>query len=339
MVKVQQVVSQAEQKPHKLKSLKKALKNGVAIAVIAGAGYLVWQNPQWLDKAQNFFESRAVSLDSSENSSLSVKTEETTLLRKEVENLKKQVNLLQRMQKEQADTSVLEEKFTNLEKANSAIIDSKADVASVLGLVTRMDKAEQRIDDLSRVTDEGAVILTTAMMVKDSAERGGSFIYEAEILQQLAGSNVKLKAAVETINKYAEKGIENNVYLVKSFRKVYANLLQQQREEFEKTWKDRLNNKLSEYIKVKRINEDTPTFKANQELADVQKAVNSGNIKKALADLQNINNKELLNEPSLKDWLAKAQAKVEFNDAISRISTYYLAALKVNFIKKETKHD
>ena len=339
MVKAQQEVSKTEQAPVKSKSLKKALKKGAVLAVAAGAVYLVWQNPQWLDKAGSFFESRAVTLNSSENSDYSVKTDETTLLRQEVNYLRNQVALLQKIQAEQTDTAALEEKFANLEKANNAIIDSKADVASVLGLVTRVDKAEERLDDLSRVTDEGAVILTATMMVKDSAERGGSFIYEAEILQQLAGDNVKLKEPVAVINKYAEKGIENNVYLIKSFKKVYADLLKKQREEFEKTWKDRLNNKLSEYIKVKRVNENTPQFQANQELAEVKEAVDSGNIKKALADLQNINNKELLNEPSLKDWLTEARAKVEFNDAVARISTYYLAALKVNFIKKETKHD
>lgn len=339
MVKVQQAVSQAEQKPHKLKSLKKALKSGVAIVVIAGAGYLVWQNPQWIDKAHSFFESRPKDFNSTVHSDYVEKIDDKTRLRQEIDSLKAQVALLQQMQSEQADTTALEQKFVNLEKANNAIIDSKADIASVLGLVTRMDKAEQRLDDLSRVTDEGAVILTTAMMVKDSAERGGSFIYEAEILQQLAGNNVKLKEPLAVINKYAEQGIENNVYLMKSFRKVYTGLLRKQREEFEKTWKDRLNNKLSEYIKVKRVNENAPEFMANQELAEAKAAVDSGNIKKALADLQNINNKELLNDTSLQDWMAKAQAKTAFNEAVARISTYYLAALKVNFIKKETKHD
>lgn len=339
MVKVQQEVSQAEQKSLKLKSLKKALKNGAAITVVVGAGYLVWQNPQWLDKAHSFFESRSTNSDLDAPADYVEKIDEKMMLRREIESLKTQVALLQRIQSEQSDTTALEEKFNNLVKTNNAVIDSKADIASVLGLVTRMDKAEQRLDDLSRITDDGAVILTAVMMVKDSAERGGSFIYEAEILQQLAGSNVKLKEPIAVINKYAEQGIENNEYLVKSFNKVYTSLLRKQREEFEKTWKDRLNNKLSEYIKVKRVNENAPEFKANQELAEVKADVDSGKIKKALANLQNINNKELLNDTSLQDWMAKAQAKTAFNEAVARISTYYLAALKVNFIKKETKHD
>lgn len=336
MVKAKEEITPAPVATDMVKSLKKALRSGVAIVALVGVGYLAWQNPQWLDKAKSFFESHSTNIsDSNDKPSNS----ETALLRQEVEYLKNQLSLLQKMQSEQADTTELDEKFANLERVNANIIDSKADVASVLGLVTRMDKAEQRLDDLSRVTDDGAVILTATMMVKDSAERGGAFVYEAEVLQQLAGSNIKLKTPVATIEKYAASGIENNASLIKSFHKVYASLLLKQREEFEKTWKDRINNKLSEYIKVKRVNQDTPEFKANQELESVKEAVNDGKIKKAIVDLQNINNKELLNEASLKEWLIKAQAKVEFNDAIVQISTYYLAALKVNFIKKETKHD
>ena len=65
----------------------------------------------------------------------------------------------------------------------------------------------------------------------------------------------------------------------------------------------------------------------------------AGNIKKALFDLENINNKELLNEESLKVWMRKAGDKVGFNDAVNRVSAYYLASLKINFMKKETSHD
>ena len=36
--------------------------------------------------------------------------------------------------------------------------------------------------------------------------------------------------------------------------------------------------------------------------------------------------------------MAKA-LQIAFDEAISQIATYYLAALKVNFIKKETQHD
>lgn len=336
MVKEKEVNKADEPVSDKINPLQKTARNLLFFMIIGAAGYFVWQNPQLVDKAKTFFESSAVA---PEEENRPARVSETDLLRQEIDGLKRQMGLMEKMLAEKNDNGVLEDRFDNLERANSAIIDSKADVAAVLGLVTRMDKAEQQLDELSMVTDKGAVVLTAAMLVKDSAERGGSFAYEAEILQQLAGDNAKIKNQVAVISKYAEKGIESNIYLIKSFKKVYADLLQKQREAYEKTWKDRLNNKISEYIKVKRVKEDAPAFQANQELAGIKKSVDAGNIKKALADLQNINNKELLNEQSLKDWVAEARAKVEFNEAVAQISAYYLSALKVNFIVKEIKHD
>ncbi|MFR8206394.1 MAG: hypothetical protein ACLU99_08700 [Alphaproteobacteria bacterium] len=39
------------------------------------------------------------------------------------------------------------------------MIDSKADVATtVLGLLTRVDKLEDKLDKMAKVTDEGALI-------------------------------------------------------------------------------------------------------------------------------------------------------------------------------------
>ncbi len=336
MVKEKEVNKADEPVSDKINPLQKTARNLLFLMIIGAAGYFVWQNPQLVDKAKTFFESSAAA---PEEENRPVKISETDLLRQEIDGLKRQMGLMEKMLADKNDNGVLEDRFDNLERANSAIIDSKADVAAVLGLVTRMDKAEQQLDELSMVTDKGAVVLTATMLVKDSAERGGSFAYEAEILQQLAGDNAKIKNQVAVISKYAEKGIESNISLIKSFKKVYADLLQKQREAYEKTWKDRLNNKISEYIKVKRVKEDAPAFQANQELAGIKKSVDAGNIKKALADLQNINNKELLNEQSLKDWVAEARAKVEFNEAVAQISAYYLSALKVNFIVKEIKHD
>ena len=47
------------------------------------------------------------------------------------------------------DLAPLYEKITMIEKMNMNVINSKADVATVLGVVTRMDKAEHKLDKLS----------------------------------------------------------------------------------------------------------------------------------------------------------------------------------------------
>ncbi len=306
------------------------------IALVLGGGYAFWKNPNLTDemsaKMKGLFET-------SNSESKPKPVDQVALLRQEVNDLRNQIALLQRLQAQKQDTATLEKRFETLEKFNQNVINSKADVAVVLGMLTRLDEAEQQLDVLSRITDQGAVILTATMMVKDSAERGGSFTYEAEVLNQLAADNVKVKPALEVIQKAAVDGIYSNAYLIKSFDKVYFSLLEQTKQESEKTWKDRLNNKISEYIKVQKNGKQAPQNQNVQELNNIKILINSGNIKKAVVSLQHLSNENLQKEPLLKDWVEKAQTKIAFDEAISQIATYYLAALKVNFIKKETQHD
>lgn len=306
------------------------------IALVLGGGYAFWKNP---NLAEDLSAKTKELFDNTNSESTTPQIDQVALLRQEVQDLRTQIALLQSLQAQKQDTTTLEKRFETLEKFNHNVINSKADVAIVLGMLTRLDAAEQQLDVLSRITDQGAVVLTATMMVKDAAEKGGSFIYEAEVLNQLAADNVKVKPALEVIQKAAVDGVSNNAYLMKSFDGVYFSLIEQTKQESEKTWKDRLNSKISEYIKVQKNGEKSPTNQNIQELDNIKILVNSGNIKKAVVLLQQLSNANLQNEPLLKAWMEKAQNKIAFDEAISQIATYYLAALKVNFIKKETQHD
>ena len=70
-----------------------------------------------------------------------------------------------------------------------------------------------------------------------------------------------------------------------------------------------------------------------QILNQVFDLVNSGNIKQALLDLNKLSDPALQNDAALKAWVEKAQAKAMFDNALSQIASYYLAALKVNSVK------
>lgn len=302
----------------------------VVLALLAGGAYAVWQNPQLLETAK-----KALVSDKRSETTISEaeKPSQNVLLTQTISNLSNQVNYLLNNHNK-TDVSALTQKLENMEINNSNIIKSKADVAAVLGIVTRLDRLEAQVNRLAQVSDENAVVLTAAMLVKEAAERGGSFEYEAEIFKQIAADTPDIAAEVAVIEKYAPKGIVSKSYLKESFEDVYAELLKEQREAYEKTWKDRINNKLSEYIKVKRVNEDAPAFVANSELVHMKEVVEAGDIKKAIFEAESLPNQELLNNFKLKEWVEKARAYVEFNDAVSKISLHYLAVMKVNFIKK-----
>ena len=153
------------------------------------------------------------------------------------------------------DFASLNEKISAVEKINLNTIDSKADVQTVLGILTRVDKVENKLDNMAKITDESALILTATVLVKDAAERGGNFVYEAEVLQQLAVKNTNLKEQLQTIYKFANDGIYTKSYLINEFESIYNALLREQKKELEITWKDRLIAKDNEFVKVKKVNE------------------------------------------------------------------------------------
>lgn len=227
----------------------------------------------------------------------------------------------------------MKEKLNTIEKQNLNVIDSKADVALVLGLLTRMDKAEAQMNKLAKISDDGALILSATMMIKDAAARGEPFAYEAEVLELLAKGDEKISQPVAEIVKYAAQGIKSKKALAADFDAIYAEVLEQQKEEFAKTWKDRLNSKLNEIIKVKRVKEEKPEFEEDKILEKAKKLVDTGKIAKAVSLLDEAQHKDAAADAALSSWLSEARVRIEFDRAVSRIATHSLALMKVNYLK------
>lgn len=338
MVKAKEIIQNeqpvlAESKPSTMKHV--IYKLGLAVVLVV-AGYGLWKNPQVVDKTVVIVRSW-----------MSTSTPDKTEVDKQmlINNLQQQVNNLQnemndlKNRPQNQDFNQFNEKFAALEKTNLNIIDSKADVATVLGLLTRVDKTEQKIDTMAKVTDEGALILTAAMLVKDSAEQGGSFEYEAEVLQQIAENNTNVKESIAVIVKNSAQGIKSRPLLMSEFKAIYKKILQEQKEAFDKNWKDRINSKINEIIKVKNTKKDVPEFEADKSLQAIKRLVEAGNLANAIELIQRPENSTLLANESLKNWVSEAKARIEFDKALSKISAGSLAIMKVNFIKKETNND
>ena len=218
---------------------------------------------------------------------------------------------------------------------NLNVIDSKADVATVLGVVTRMDKAEQKLDKLTAVTDDSALVLTGVLLVKDSAERGGNFEYEVEVLSNIAANNPQMAKEVQKLVSFAKDGISSELELVKEFDVIYADLLDKQKTDFDKTWKERLNTKLSEIVQIKKTNEKAPEFSADKNFENIKQYVDAGELFKAASLLVLPENQEWMQNEALQQWVKKVQAREDFYDLIEDLSASSLAALKVNFLKKK----
>ena len=309
----------------------------VVIVVLALLGTAMWRNPDLVNQVKVKFEEMLASPVQEQQA-----PNQMEILQQEIAQLR--AELAQRNAEAQNisnDTiEKLNQKFDNLEKTNLAIIDNKADASTVLGIVTRLDRLENKVNVLARVTDESALILTAVMMVKDSAEQGGSFEYEAAILSQLAQNNLSVRPAVEQIQKIAISGVKSNVFLVNRFQVVYNEIAEMHKKEFEKTWKDRLNSKLNQFIKVRRTNNQVPEFEENQTLVNIKKLVDAEDLQSALMMLQQPKNADLLaKSEALQEWVGLVKTKMEFTSAVKQIANNALAVMKVNSINKEINND
>lgn len=324
MVKKQaaEVTVETPQKSHGLKRF--AIKLAAAV-VIVGAGYGMWKNPALIEQVRSAFERQPKE---------DVYQRQLDALTARMQRLQQQMAAVSSQAMREPDLSAIEEKISGIEKMNLNVIDSKADVATVLGVVTRMDKAEQKLDKLSAVTDESALILTGVMLVKDSAERGGSFEYEVEVLSNIVGDNPKMKEKTARLENFAKDGIVPERQLSKEFAAIYASLLKKQKKDFDKTWKERLNSKLNEIVQIKRVNAEAPEFSADKGLQQVLQLVEEGNLTKAAAELEQPQNAEWMKDAELQEWVAKVKNRDDFYDIIRSMSASSLAVMKVKFLKK-----
>ena len=333
-----------EKKEKPVKKIKFSKIRVIVWSVFGAAIAILWFNPSLMTQGVEFVKKVHFS-ENQENENKQAFAE----LSRQVADLQYQLRQAQERMGELSQPSTVtiddeqlaqfKEKMDAIEKQNLNVINSKADVALVLGIITRLDQAEDRLNTLAKISDDGALILSAAMMVKDSADKGGSFEYEAEVLDQLAKNDLKIKNQTDTLTKYSTTGIHTVKYLTTEFDRIYNSIVKKQKDEFEKTWKDRLNNKLNEIIRVKRVNKETPGFEKDKQLEKVKELVDAENFAKAVEFLDKPENQDLLADAALEKWLSEARARVEFDNAISRISTHSLALMKVNYIKKETKND
>lgn len=298
----------------------------VLLAAVCGAGYALWKNPQLTDRARGWL-TPAEQADPYAARFMDMQNRLAAL-----QNQLNQTNY----KLDNSGFAEVKEQIRSLEKMNLNMIDSKADVAAVLGVVTRMDAAEQKINNLSEVTDTSALILTGALLVKDAADRGQTFEYEAEVLSQIAAGSPQAAAQAQKISAFAAAGVPSDLSLSLQFDRIYAKLLHQRNLDTDQsqTWKDRINSKLNEIVQIKKTDETTPEYEAGRLLEDAAFLVRNDDLLRAANLLKKANNPEISASADLQEWIAKVEQREEFYRAVSALSADSLAGLKVNNLKK-----
>ena len=298
----------------------------ILLAILFAGGYAFWKKPQLTNKIRNWltFTEQADPYATRFND-----------MQNKLADLQNQLNQTN-YKLDNSGFVEIKEQIRTLEKMNLNMIDSKADVAAVLGVITRMDAAEQKINNLSEITDTSALILTATLLVKDAADRGQTFEYEAEVLSQITADSAQASAQAQKIRSFATSGLPSYLSLSLQFERIYNKLLRNRDTEQDQnqTWKERINNKLNEIVQIKKVNEKNPQDEANLLLKDANTLIKNNELLRATNILKKANNPEISASAELQEWINLVEQREDFYRAISALSADSLAALKVNSLKK-----
>ena len=237
------------------------------------------------------------------------------------------------------DLSKINERIDNIEQINLNTIKSKADVDALLGLLIRVDAAEEKLRNLAKVGDEGALILTAAMLVKEAGDRGGDFVYEMDVLSEILKGKPKTINEVKRLEEIAQVGVPSKVELQEEFFDAYVSKYPEpvDEEKLARNWKERIYHKLNKIVKVKNSNEQEKVWtEEDRAWGIVRDLVVNGEIKQAVKIAKKPLNNELLQNESFSNWLKQAELYIDFYDNISKITANGLAIMKVNFLKKNS---
>lgn len=296
----------------------------IAGAVLGGAWYLQ-QNPQLLQKINN---------DSAEQNAI-------LRLENKINVLQTEVNELKRLNTEAKNDSLqlaamLNGKIDNVNKINSEILDSRVSTSAMLGVVSRVDALEAKVRSFGQVSARGALTLTAAMLVKDSAATGKPFVYEAEVLRNLAlGTNMEAPADVIASLSYEglpspEKLTErfNELYIKEQTKKTEAELAKAEEEPVAKNqqkepdWKEKINSKLSKLISIEYHEKPVAELMAKDE---VYRLVNEGKFSEASVLMSA---KPEYQTEDFAKWQKQITAAEEFNQALKQIEALTMAVMK-----------
>ena len=225
----------------------------------------------------------------------------------------------------------LHDKVGKMETLTAQYMNIKADSSAVISLGERLEELEKRTRRLSRISNDGALVLTAALMIRENAAAGQSVRFEAEMLKQLADGRTEIETAVDYVYNNSSRQYPSNKNLTESFNRISGRIVYDLRHQG--SWKDRLLRKINEYIHISSPAADSRENAEITALEEIKGYVDEGQFAIAVELLSRPENETLLADEALNKWFAITDSKLKFNRALSEISAYSLALMKTEGLK------
>ena len=265
-------------------------------------------------------------------------TERVSLLEKRVAELRIAVNAPQNTGISSAE---LEQRIDALKSEIKQIVADDVQNMSV----QEKENAEIGLSSVVNVPEsklpQEMLLANGAIMVRDLAEKGLPFAYEAEVLQILAQGNLPAEEYVKTVQKYAASGVKGKSNLIAAFNRFYASLnspkcaaLKEEtvsQESEPQTWDEKLWARIKKLI-IRKRKKKLPVFAPENDA--VYETVNDGKLAEALAAIRTDAKYAQISSSFLEQWQAQVQSYLDFEKAISGLIMNSLAHIRI----KEMEH-
>ena len=190
-------------------------------------------------------------------------------------------------------------------------------------------------------TIDEILMASGAIIVRDLAEQGVNFAYEAEVLQILAQGNELAERNVQIVRNFANSGIAGKNKLIANFNKIFAELntadiksaapVAEVADTTAQKWYQKIWCWLKKQVTAKK-NRQKPVFTPQKD--EVLELVNEGRIQDALEALNLSEKYAKINSEPLLQWRTQAERYLEFDSAINAIIMNALANIRL----KEMEH-
>lgn len=231
-----------------------------------------------------------------------------------------------------------------------ALLDAaKQDILAAARTVAPV--AEEKAEQAAPVVEEKVVVVekdkplaelllaSGAIIVRDMAEQGLPFAYEAEVLQILAQGNPLAEKYVAAAQQYATSGLKGKQALIEEYNRLYASLndapLKTEAATVPapepQTWQEKIWQSLKKLVVYKK-KVKKPEFKAEQD--PIYALVNAGKLAEATTQIQTSPAYSVSGSEALHAWVAQVQTYLDFDRAMTGLIMNALANIRL----KELQH-
>lgn len=283
------------------------------IASFVGVALFLWQNPQ---KIVNWLNIQQEEKDNTAIEKLEYKIE-NALLKNNTGNEK---------------IELLNQKFDYFDK-------SKADASEIINIHNQINSIKNQTSKIAKTSNSGALILTSAMLIRDNVYRGISCEKEAEVLKVLSENINNTDDDINFIVTHCNMNFVSANTIIDKFNNIYKKIEKKYQPKEETDWKQRLISKINEYIKINSVEEEITREEYNElaVLTEIKKLVDNGDLSAAASEIIKEENAELIKNKEINNWYEQTKKQLEFYKSLSNVISNALLVMKVEDAKNITE--